>query len=140
LYRTTADTKLKLKITDFGLARVIDPQNPLLTTRCGSEEYAAPEIVQGIGYDGRQTDTWALGVILYTMLVGHLPFTPRDGSSLSQLFYQIIQGIIRWPKDQIISDHAKQTVEAFLHRQPSKRIPLVDAFSSLPWLLSTPVN
>ncbi|KAI8371680.1 kinase-like domain-containing protein, partial [Radiomyces spectabilis] len=56
-----------LKVTDFGLARVVDPASPMLQTRCGSEEYAAPEIVQNLGYDGRLTDTWALGIILYAL-------------------------------------------------------------------------
>ncbi|KAG1146867.1 hypothetical protein G6F37_004481 [Rhizopus arrhizus] len=68
------DEQIVLKITDFGLARVVDPESPLLTTRCGSEEYAAPEILQGKGYDGKKTDTWALGIILYALLVGYLPF------------------------------------------------------------------
>ncbi|KAG5456893.1 MAG: kinase-like domain-containing protein, partial [Olpidium bornovanus] len=58
-YRTYPD----LKVTDFGLARLFDPASPLLTTRCGSEEYAAPEIILGQPYDGRLTDAWALGVI-----------------------------------------------------------------------------
>lgn len=104
----------------------------MLTTRCGSEEYVAPEIVQGLGYDGRLTDTWALGVILFSMLVGYLPFSARDGVSLSQVFYQIMQACVRWPKDQAISDHAKQVAESLLQRQPHKRIPLVDV-PSLPW-------
>lgn len=63
-----------LKLTDFGLSRFIDPDNPLLVTRCGSESYAAPEIVMAIKYDGRQTDAWACGVVLYALATRHLPF------------------------------------------------------------------
>lgn len=63
-----------LKLTDFGLSRFIDPENPLLVTRCGSESYAAPEIVMAIKYDGRQTDAWACGVVLYALATRHLPF------------------------------------------------------------------
>lgn len=63
-----------LKLTDFGLSRFIDPENPLLITRCGSESYAAPEIVMAIKYDGRQTDAWACGVVLYALATRHLPF------------------------------------------------------------------
>ncbi|KAG9051141.1 hypothetical protein FS837_011987 [Tulasnella sp. UAMH 9824] len=63
-----------LKLTDFGLSRFIDPNNPLLITRCGSESYAAPEIVMAIKYDGRQTDAWACGVVLYALATRHLPF------------------------------------------------------------------
>jgi serine/threonine protein kinase len=64
-----------VKLTDFGLSRFIDPAQPVLETRCGSEEYAAPELILGRAYDGRQTDSWALGVVLYALACGHLPFT-----------------------------------------------------------------
>lgn len=50
------------------------PESPLLTTRCGSEDYAAPEILLGQPYDGRFTDAWALGVLLYALMEGRLPF------------------------------------------------------------------
>ncbi|KAF8344011.1 kinase-like domain-containing protein [Cantharellus anzutake] len=63
-----------LKITDFGLSRFIDPASPLLTTRCGSEYYAAPEIILGKPYDGRKTDAWATGIVLYALATRFLPF------------------------------------------------------------------
>ncbi|ETW85159.1 hypothetical protein HETIRDRAFT_244249, partial [Heterobasidion irregulare TC 32-1] len=60
-----------VKLTDFGLARAIDPRDPWLTTRCGSESYAAPELLAagtyGGTYDGRETDAWALGVVLFAL-------------------------------------------------------------------------
>lgn len=57
-------------LTDLGLGRRIPdpPESPLLTTRCGSEDYAAPEILLGQPYDGRHTDAWALGVLLYALM------------------------------------------------------------------------
>jgi len=68
-------------LTDLGLSRYIPqpPQSPLLTTRCGSEDYAAPEILLGQPYDGRATDAWALGVLLYSLMEGRLPFDPMPG-------------------------------------------------------------
>lgn len=63
-----------IKLTDFGLSRFIDPTAPLLTTRCGSESYAAPELVTGRPYDGRETDAWACGVVLYALVTRRLPF------------------------------------------------------------------
>ncbi|KAI8338438.1 kinase-like domain-containing protein [Chlamydoabsidia padenii] len=129
-----------LKVTDFGLARVIDPDSPILTTRCGSEEYAAPEIVQSKGYDGRQTDTWALGVILYALLVGYLPFRydATKGERVTQMFYRIVRAQVKWPKtwDQhhhiAITPQAKEVVERILVRQPEQRIHL-DDIDGLPW-------
>lgn len=70
-------------LTDLGLSRRIPapPESPLLTTRCGSEDYAAPEILLGQPYDGRSTDAWALGVLLYALMEGRLPFDPPPGKA-----------------------------------------------------------
>ncbi|MCJ1404303.1 hypothetical protein MMC11_007528 [Xylographa trunciseda] len=69
-------------LTDLGLGRLIPqpPESPLLTTRCGSEDYAAPELLMGQEYDGRATDSWALGVLLYAIMEGRLPFDPIPGA------------------------------------------------------------
>ncbi|KAI4653872.1 hypothetical protein J4E93_001640 [Alternaria ventricosa] len=73
-------------LTDLGLSRRIPapPESPLLTTRCGSEDYAAPEILLGQPYDGRSTDAWALGVLLYALMEGRLPFDPPPGKAASR--------------------------------------------------------
>ncbi|CAN8095563.1 unnamed protein product [Discula destructiva] len=67
-------------LTDLGLSRrVADDEK--LQTRCGSEDYAAPEIIMGLDYDGRATDAWSLGVLLYALLESRLPFDPPPGMS-----------------------------------------------------------
>jgi protein-serine/threonine kinase len=98
-----------VKLTDFGLSRFIDPLSPLLTTRCGSEAYAAPELVMGGGrrgvasspllwglddrercerlsmgggYDARETDAWACGVVLFSLVGRKLPFGEGPGESI----------------------------------------------------------
>lgn len=58
-----------IQLTDFGLAKEVGPTDPPLTTRCGSDSYAAPEIIMGREYDGRKTDSWACGVVLFALLV-----------------------------------------------------------------------
>lgn len=72
-----------ITLTDLGLSRRIPapPASPLLTTRCGSEDYAAPELILGQQYDGRATDAWALGVLLYALMEGRLPFDPQPPHS-----------------------------------------------------------
>ncbi|KAL2856221.1 kinase-like domain-containing protein [Aspergillus pseudodeflectus] len=69
-------------LSDLGLSRRIPepPESPLLQTRCGSEDYAAPEILMGQQYDGRSTDGWALGVLLYAMMESRLPFDAVPGT------------------------------------------------------------
>lgn len=77
---------MNLKIADFGLCNVMK-DSCMLTTACGSPDYAAPEIIQNIAYDGCQVDAWSCGVILYAMLVGRLPF---DDPNQSKVFHNIL--------------------------------------------------
>ncbi|KAL2259118.1 hypothetical protein VTK26DRAFT_7327 [Humicola hyalothermophila] len=63
-------------LTDLGLSRRVSAPEERLETRCGSDDYAAPEIVMGQPYDGRATDAWSLGVLLYALLEARLPFDP----------------------------------------------------------------
>ncbi|KAK9479721.1 kinase-like domain-containing protein [Lipomyces japonicus] len=74
-----------ITLTDFGLSRRIDPDNPKLTTRCGSEDYAPPELIMGQGYDGRQSDAWALGVLLYALMEGRFPFDAVSTSDVGSV-------------------------------------------------------
>ncbi|KAK2069429.1 hypothetical protein P8C59_004013 [Phyllachora maydis] len=64
-----------ITLTDLGLSRRI-ADDERLETRCGSDDYAAPEVIMGQPYDGRATDAWSLGVLLYALLEGRLPFDP----------------------------------------------------------------
>lgn len=72
-----------ITLTDLGLSRrVADDEK--LETRCGSDDYAAPEVVLGQQYDGRATDAWSMGVLLYALLESRLPFDPPPGARDAQ--------------------------------------------------------
>ncbi|XP_054639457.1 NUAK family SNF1-like kinase 2 [Dunckerocampus dactyliophorus] len=82
-----------VKIADFGLSNLYHGDE-YLQTFCGSPLYASPEIVNGRPYRGPEVDTWSLGVLLYTMVHGTMPF---DGNNHKALVQQISTGNYRKP-------------------------------------------
>jgi serine/threonine protein kinase len=71
-----------LKLSDFGLSAIVTSDS-LSTTPCGSLYYTAPEILSGRPYDGKCADIWSLGVLLFCMAVGSLPWTSTGQSEVS---------------------------------------------------------
>ncbi|ETR99519.1 kinase-like protein, partial [Trichoderma reesei RUT C-30] len=89
-----------IALADLGLSRRI-AEDEKLETRCGSEDYAAPEVIMGQPYDGRATDAWSLGVLLYALLESRLPFDPPPGlhdshRMRSRKSHRIARGEWRW--------------------------------------------
>lgn len=103
----------------------------MLSTRCGSESYAAPEIVTGSRYDGRQTDAWACGVVLYALAVRTLPFDGNQADngrgSRRRYLIRIAKAEYSWPDDAALATpELKQVVARLLVRDPTKRARIVD--------------
>ncbi|KPP72286.1 NUAK family SNF1-like kinase 1-like [Scleropages formosus] len=88
------DEDFNVKLADFGLSNH-HRKGELLQTYCGSPLYASPEIIKGLPYHGPEVDCWALGVLLYALVYGSMPF---DGASYSVLTEQISQARYRRPQ------------------------------------------
>ncbi|SCU95950.1 LAMI_0F04544g1_1 [Lachancea mirantina] len=71
------DKRGQAKLTDFGFTRECATKS-MLETICGTTVYMAPELIEKKTYDGFKIDTWSLGVILYTLLFGCMPFDEED--------------------------------------------------------------
>ena len=75
-------SKMFIKFIDFGYAKHLELDNPLLHRNCGTLTYMAPEIVRRVPYDARAADVWALGICLYSMILGHAPFECEEADDL----------------------------------------------------------
>ncbi|XP_071238709.1 MAP/microtubule affinity-regulating kinase 3-like isoform X15 [Salvelinus alpinus] len=109
------DADMNIKIADFGFSNEFTMGNKL-DTFCGSPPYAAPELFQGKKYDGPEVDVWSLGVILYTLVSGSLPF---DGQNLKELRERVLRGKYRIPF--YMSTDCENLLKRFLVLNPAKR-------------------
>lgn len=112
------DSEMNIKIADFGFSNQFTPGSKL-DTFCGSPPYAAPELFQGRKYDGPEVDVWSLGVILYTLVSGSLPF---DGATLRELRERVLRGKYRIPF--YMSTDCENLLKKFLVLNPAKRASL----------------
>ena len=95
-----------------------DP-NQVLHVACGSPHYAAPEMLLGGGYLGQRIDMWSLGVCLYAMVCGCLPF---DEPEVDVLYDRIIAGDYDFSPNPTLSSEAKQLIRGLLHMPPEQRL------------------
>ncbi|KAK2532774.1 Sik2 [Columba guinea] len=112
------DNNMNIKIADFGFGNFYKSGEPL-TTWCGSPPYAAPEVFEGQQYEGPQLDIWSMGVVLYVLVCGALPF---DGPTLPILRQRVLEGRFRIP--YFMSEECEHLIRRMLVLDPSKRLTI----------------
>ena len=119
-----------LKISDFGLSSLYvgdadgdgASRTEQLFTTCGTPNYVAPEVLADKGYDGKKADVWSIGVIIYVLLAGFLPFDER---TIVELFSKIQKAEFTYPS--WFSEEARAVLNSILVSQPAERVSLAAA-------------
>ena len=110
------DSKGHVKLTDFGLSKILDEESDKAFTICGTPQYLAPEVLLKKGYD-KAVDWWSLGCVMYEMLSGKLPFAIKRGIKLSTKIYE--KGV-EFPKN--MNNDAKDLIQKLLVVDPKDRL------------------
>ena len=110
------DKKGHIKLTDFGLSKILSKEKEKTYTICGTPQYLAPEILAGEGYDDA-VDWWSLGCILYKMLIGVDPFHFSRDESLCAEMFEVDVFI-----PDYVSKQAKDLINKLLVTNPKKRL------------------
>jgi serine/threonine-protein kinase SIK3 len=112
----------QIKIIDLGLGNFFDGTNPLKTF-CGSPDYAPPELWENKAYLGPEVDVWSLGVILFIMRTGFVPF--NDSNHILELRYY-------WPPNFEISADLQDLIQQIF--RPAKTRCTMEDMIAHPWL------
>ncbi|EFO64541.1 Kinase, CAMK CAMKL [Giardia lamblia P15] len=123
------DSSYNIKLIDFGLSNILMSDEAKFKTACGSPSYASPEMLSGKKYHGPSIDVWAIGIILFAMICGHLPF---DHDNTETLYKKIISGVFHIPAH--VSPEAADLISKILVVNPDKRITL-DEITKHPWYI-----
>ena len=105
--------KMELKLGDFGLAKKLSFRDEKISEMVGTPAYMAPEILENKGYS-LEVDIWSLGVIMYYLIIGKLPFNKPNQEDIKSVSYT-------FPKKAIISRAAKSLIEQILVKDPKER-------------------
>jgi len=127
------DCEKGVKICDFGVSKIIK-KGQVICEQCGTPAYLAPEIIIDKGYEGYFVDIWSLGVLLYAMICGTVPF---KAPNLEELHKLILKGEFKFPDSSTqISEEAKKLVKGMIVLNPKERLTIPEILSH-PWLKET---
>lgn len=118
----------EVKIIDFGLSKMREDSKKAMKTMCGSPYYIAPEVLSKEGY-GQECDIWSLGVIMYMLLSGKIPF---NGADMGEIFDNIKEQEVRFdtPVWEDVSSEAQRLILSCLNKNKDKRITATKALKS----------
>jgi hypothetical protein len=122
------DRHENVKLVDFGFTREYEGKSSYLQTWCGTVCYSAPEMLKGEKYAGEKVDVWSLGIILYALLCGELPFDEDEEEVTKQM---ILKDEPKFPDH--IPPQAKDLIVLLLSKRPLIRPALADILQH-PWL------
>eukprot|EP00750_Incisomonas_marina_P020956 INCI4118.2.p1 GENE.INCI4118.2~~INCI4118.2.p1 ORF type:complete len:445 (+),score=88.84 INCI4118.2:496-1830(+) len=135
LLHTKLDGSLMIKVTDFGLSRLV-PENSFMQSVAGSPGYFAPEVMLDAshGYT-KKVDVWSIGVILYILLSAVPPYDPQIGSA------ELARRSIRFPQPQFagVSSEAKDLILQCLDTNVETRPTAVQVLNHR-WLATRPLR
>ncbi|OJA20238.1 hypothetical protein AZE42_02693 [Rhizopogon vesiculosus] len=122
------DSNMNIKVGDFGLAALIENPGERKKTICGTPNYIAPEVLfDTANGHSFEVDTWSIGVILYTLVIGRPPFQTKD---VKEIYTRIRDNIYEFPPDRRIAPETKDCITSILTPDPSKRPTLLEILAS----------
>ncbi|OHS95547.1 CAMK family protein kinase [Tritrichomonas foetus] len=124
------DENNNIKIIDFGMSTHFNSYEALFFDRCGSLGYAAPEVIKNKGYTAK-SDIWSIGVILYALLIGELPF---KGNSDAEIIENLLYSTPAYPTH--LSANSIDLLKKLLDKNPKSRISL-HSVKEHPWISQT---
>jgi serine/threonine protein kinase len=119
-----------IRVIDFGLSNMFSEAAPNLQTACGSPAYAAPEMVMGSAYT-QSADVWSAGILLYSIVVGYLPF---DDENVQTLLRQIVYSEVEYPRH--LSPQLVDLLRKMICKDPRTRISSA-MIKNHPWFSQT---
>lgn len=124
------DPEMNLKIGDFGLASILPSMESRKYTICGTPNYIAPEVLGGknTGHSF-EVDIWAIGIMMYALLVGKPPFQSKD---VQVIYERVKKSDFSFPIDKQISNEAKVLIKDLLHVNPLQR-PTINEILNYEW-------
>jgi serine/threonine protein kinase len=121
------DNEKGIKLCDFGVSKIIK-KHQFIREQCGTPAYIAPEIIADEGYEGFFADLWSLGVVLYAMLCGTVPF---KAPNMKELHVLIKKGDYKFPVE--ISEESKDLIRKLLVLKPEDRLSIPEILAH-PWV------